>query len=129
MPVSEPMSVMAEVITSLPRGSWSDATAMWTADVPLEQAMQCLTPYISANRFSKARTLAPTNIILVVRRQIAPDQNRSQLSPFLVLSLQFFQNIAICRSRQNPDNVLCNNLRLQDQRRARNQRRRFQRAR
>jgi len=53
------MSVMAEVITSLPTGSWRAATAMCTAAVPLEQAIQCFMPYISAKRFSKARTLLP----------------------------------------------------------------------
>ena len=53
------MSVMADVITSLPTGSSSAATAMWTAAVPLLQAMQCFIPYISAKRRSRARTLVP----------------------------------------------------------------------
>ena len=53
------MSVIAEVITSLPTGNSSAATAMCTAAVPLLQAMQCFIPYISANRFSRARTLVP----------------------------------------------------------------------
>jgi hypothetical protein len=52
-------AVMAEVITSLPTGSSSAATAMWTAAVPLLQAIQCFIPYISANRVSKARTFVP----------------------------------------------------------------------
>ena len=59
MPVIVPISVTAEVITSLPGSTARAPSAMCTAAVPDEQPLANLTPYIDFIMDSICLTLVP----------------------------------------------------------------------
>ena len=103
------MSVMAEVMTSFPGGSWRDPRAICTAAVPEEQPLQCFIPYMDRIATSTQETASLTYVS--DREVLARDRFSSsiiggqKIDPFEQLNIQMTSAGLTIAARRDDDNI------------------------